>query len=315
MAPSFDETGIDRILDCITDQEKTPTNSAIETHVHDVREEIRRRAYNVFQMGLPVGVPLFEAVVDNIDVSKLAIQIGSTEDVTYGIMTGIMTRVRAFSDMNTLDGMEGSEHSSRTSLDMKRLLNNKKSLQRNPASDPTHDSNKRSQPETTSSNPSQATAIQWPGPAPAHAFILKHWFDIAVAKCKNEGQDAVIVGLNDLEGLSDGVTKLYAKLLITYERLLEHLPENERAEFESEGWYQDALSMGRLQTDIAEEPKGSNGDMLSPEQTSSLPPKARIRSCAALLTVANIGVPRHHLQQSSNSQPSHIILFSESGRG
>jgi hypothetical protein len=247
---AFDRMAMDWILDWVF-RDQTPACDADETLESDVREEIRRRAYRVFQLGLPVGVPLFEAVVDNIDLSKLAIQIGFMEDVTYSILTGIMARVRAFSGTGALDGMEDSEHSSRTGLDMKRPLNYKKSLQQKPASDPTHDGNECSQPETTSSNPSQATAIQWPGPAPAHAFILKHWFDITVARYKNEGRDAVIVGLNDLEGLSDGATKLYAKLLITYERLLEHLPENERAEFGSEGWNQDALSIGLLQTDIA----------------------------------------------------------------
>jgi hypothetical protein len=267
---AFDEMAIDRILDWVS-RDQTPAGDADETLESDVREEIRRRAYRVFQMGLLVGIPLFEAVVDNIDLSNLAIKIGSTEDVTYSIITGIMARVRAFSGAGTLNGMEDSEHSSRTGLDMKRPLNDKKSLQQKPASDPTHDSNERSQPETTSSTPSQATAIQWPGPAPAHAFILKHWFDIAVAKCKNERRDAVIVGLNDLESLSDGATKLYAKLLITYERLLEHLLENERADFESEGWYQDALSMGLLQTDIAEELKRNNGDII--------PPSRRYRYC------------------------------------
>ena len=73
-------------------------------------KEIRRRTCRVFQISLSVGVLLFEVIVDNVDVSKLAIQIRSMEEDNYSIMSGIIARVRAFSGTVTLGGMEGSEH-------------------------------------------------------------------------------------------------------------------------------------------------------------------------------------------------------------
>ena len=49
-------------------------------------------------------------IVDNVDVSKLAIRIRSMEEDNYSIMSGIIARIRAFSGTVTFDGMEGSEH-------------------------------------------------------------------------------------------------------------------------------------------------------------------------------------------------------------
>ena len=82
--------------------------------------------------------------------------------------------------------------------------------------------------------PSHISFAEWPPSVPSHARLLQDSFETVIENCRTYGSDAVLISYDDLDKLWKGTMALRVKIVMAYGALLEHLPPEERADYETE---------------------------------------------------------------------------------